>query len=118
MLLRHLGEIRKGSSVHLDAFLHDFPTDAGDDLLAPRVKQPRVRNASRGHGTPELGASLDQQHARPGTARLDCCDMPRRPAPDHEYIYVVGDLGFEPSGQGLGAHIRSGRDSETKSCGS
>ena len=37
----HFGEVGQFSPVQLDTFLHQFPSDPGDDLFAPGVKKTR-----------------------------------------------------------------------------
>ena len=58
--LRDFGKVRQCATVQFDAFLDQFPTDSGNDLFAPGIKQSRVGDTPSSGGTTQLKASFDQ----------------------------------------------------------
>ena len=102
--LRHLAEIGQRPLVEFHALFHQFPADAGNDLLAPGIKETRERDATRGHGAAKLAAALHQQNTGPGAPGLQGGNGAGGTAADDKHVNVIRDLGRTRLGRRLGLH--------------
>ena len=82
------GEVLQFAPIDLDGFGDQLPADAGNDLLAPGVKESGKTDATGGGGSAELGIALQQNRLGSHATRLNRCDVTGGSSADDEHIDV------------------------------
>src|SRR6056300_1876954 len=92
-MIGHMGsvvfrEILKLATIHFHRFFDQFPTNSGNDLLAPSVKKSREANTTGSRGSTQLRISFKQNSLGSQTTGLDSCNMSGGPTTDNQNIDI------------------------------